>query len=175
MPLDEEISDAEYDACKRLARHLLHPETMRQDGPQRVIQEELTQQYSIEYAHVGEEDAPESTSVDTARALTQHYATNDCWQKYWIEEAKKKGYSERALQSTRAALRTALLQCYQQENATTAGAIETALDHFRATIHAHVLDFRKSGQAIDILNPLLMRVIGLWREQGFSTSDFDLL
>lgn len=175
MPPNEGISDAEYDACKRLARHLLHPETRRQDGPQHAIRQELTQQYSIEYAHVGEEDEPESTRADTVRVLTQHYATNDGWQQHWIEEAKKKGYSERALQSTRATLRAALLQCYQQENAAAAGAIETALDHFRATIDAYVLDFRKSGQAIDVLNPLLMRVIGSWRKQGYSTSDFDLL
>jgi len=174
MSPETELSDADYEACKGLARHILfhRDRTCPQNDPTQTIQEELTQRFAREYAHVGIEDEPTDTRAATTEALVRYY-TDAQWRMFWLEEMRKKGYSESALRSTRAQLRAALTQCYQKENAAASGAIEKIFADFKAAIE--IIDFRASGRAIDALNPLLMKVIGSWEKQGFSTTDFDLL
>ncbi|MDD4287030.1 MAG: hypothetical protein PHN33_01615 [Candidatus Peribacteraceae bacterium] len=129
--------------------------------------------FSRAYADVDQEDEPIDTRADTTQALLRHYTTDNQWKAFWHEQMRKKGYSEAAIQCTRAELRARLMQCYQGEDAAVSGTIGKALTDFHKAVE--LLDFRASGRAIDALNPLLMKVIHSWREQGFSTADFELL
>lgn len=175
MSPETELSEADYEACKNLTRHILRHSNRAssQNNPAQTIRDELIQSFSREYAHVEIEDEPTDTGTDTAQALVQHYTTNDQWKTYWQEQIRKKGYSEAAIQLTRVELRARLMQCYQGEDAAASGTIGRALTDFHKAVE--ILDFRASGRAIDALNPLLMKVIHVWREQGFSTADFELL